>query len=243
MSDKKEAPLIDFQHVTHVTDTGHRALHDVTFSVMPGEFVTFIGHSGAGKSSLLKHLWAEKKPTSGTVVFDGYHVDRLPTYELPLHRRRIGVVFQDYRLLSTKTAFENVAFVLEAMGETDEVIATDVPYALNLVGLGDLMDRFPHQLSDGEQQRVAIARAMVHQPDVLIADEPTGNLDPAATHTVVSILKKINELGTTVLLTTHSKSVVDDIKKRVITLKGGTIVADHTKGTYSIDTDKAALHD
>jgi len=240
---KEESPLIVFDNVTHITDTRHRALDSVSFTINVGEFVTFIGRSGAGKSSLLKHLWAEKKPTSGTVLFDGYHVDRLPSYELPLHRRRIGVVFQDYRLLSHKTAFENVAFVLEAMGESEEVINTDVAYALDLVGLGHVMERFPTQLSAGERQRVAIARAMVHQPDVLIADEPTGNLDPEATHSIVTILKKIHELGTTVLLTTHSKSVVDDIKKRVIIIKDGTIVSDKEKGTYHTEKLEKALHD
>lgn len=239
---KEASPLIVFDHVTHITDTGNCALDDVCFSVHEGEFITFIGHSGAGKSTLLKHVWAEKKPTSGSVIFDGYHVDRLPSYELPLHRRRVGVVFQDYRLLPSRTAFENVAFVLEAMGESKEVIATDVPYVLDLVGLGHVRDRFPHQLSAGERQRISIARAMVHQPDVLIADEPTGNLDPEATRTIVSILKKINELGTTVLLTTHSKSVVDDVKKRVITIKDGVIISDKPKGTYDTES-KNVLHD
>jgi len=239
---KEESPLIVFDHVTHITDTGNCALDDVCFSVAEGEFITFIGHSGAGKSTLLKHVWAEKKPSSGTLVFDGYHVERLPSYELPLHRRRIGVVFQGYRLLPSRTVFENVAFILEAMGESEKTINTDVPYALELVGLGHVMDRFPHQLSAGERQRVAIARAMVHQPDVLIADEPTGNLDPEATHTIVSILKKINQLGTTVLLTTHSKSVVDDVKKRVITLRDGVLISDNPHGTYDLES-KTALHD
>jgi cell division transport system ATP-binding protein len=239
---KEESSLIVFDHVTHITDTGNCALDDVCFSVNEGEFVTFIGHSGAGKSTLLKHVWAEKKPTSGTLIFDGYHVERLPSYELPLHRRRIGVVFQGYRLLPSRTVFENVSFILEAMGESEETINTDVPYSLELVGLGHVMDRFPHQLSAGERQRVAIARAMVHQPDVLIADEPTGNLDPEATHAIISILKKINQLGTTVLLTTHSKSVVDDVKKRVITLKDGVVISDKPHGTYDIES-KAVLHD
>lgn len=238
-----ETSFIVFDRVTHVFDDHVVALDNVSFSIAAGEFVTFIGHSGAGKTTLLKHLWAELTPTKGAITFDGYHVDRLPSYELPKHRRRIGVVFQDYRLLAHKTVFENVAFVLEAMGVQQSIIDTDIPYALDLVGLGDKADRFPHQLSDGERQRVAIARAMVHQPDVLIADEPTGNLDPMATHTIVQILKKIHDLGTTVLLTTHSKSVVDEIHQRVITLKDGAIVSDAKKGTYKIPGDSHSLHD
>lgn len=202
------------------------SLIDVTLAVEPGEFVSIVGHSGAGKSTLLKLLFAEVKPTKGHVFVDKKDVKKLSNRELLKLRRNIGTVFQDYRLLPTKNVFENIAFALEVAGKTDVDIQADVPHVLDLVGLTDKMWHFPRELSGGEQQRVAIARAIVNQPFVLIADEPTGNLDPVNTHDVVQILKKINDLGTTVLLTTHNKHVVETVGRRVVTMDQGRIVKD-----------------
>lgn len=208
------------------------AVQDINLSIDPGEFVSIVGHSGAGKTTLLKLLFAEERPTEGSVFFGSRSVSELPPRELASLRRSIGTVFQDFKLLPTKNVFENIAFALEVAGRSDEDIQADVPHVLGLVGLSDKMWNFPHQLSGGEQQRVAIARAIVNQPDVLIADEPTGNLDPLNTHDVVQILKKINDLGTTVLLTTHNKNVVDAVGRRVVTMDQGKIVRDDKSGQY-----------
>jgi cell division transport system ATP-binding protein len=177
-------------------------------------------------------LFAEVLPTEGAVYFGEQEVAKLPARELLKLRRNIGTIFQDFRLLSTKNVYENIAFALEVGGKSDEDIAGDVPHVLELVGLADKIWSFPHELSGGEQQRVAIARAIVNQPDVLIADEPTGNLDPINTHDIVGILKKVNDLGTTVLLTTHNKSVVDAVQRRVVTMDQGRIVRDDREGKY-----------
>ena len=177
-------------------------------------------------------LFAEVEPTVGTVYFGSREIPRLSGKELLRLRRNIGTVFQDFRLLSTKNVYENIAFALEVAGRSDEDIQADVPHVLDLVGLSDKIWNFPHELSGGEQQRVAIARAIVNQPDVLIADEPTGNLDPINAHDVVEILKKINDLGTTVLLTTHNKSIVDAVGRRVVTMDQGKIVRDDKQGKY-----------
>ena len=208
------------------------ALEDVSFSVSPGEFVSIVGHSGAGKTTLLKMLLAEERPTEGTVFFESINVHTVPPPEIPRLRRRIGTVFQDFRLLPNKTAYENIAFAMEAAGRDDAEIASDVPQVLELVDLGEKMWSFPYQLSGGQKQRVAIARAIVNQPDVLIADEPTGNLDPINTHEIVEILKKVNDLGTTVILTTHNKGVIDNLKRRVITMDRGKLVRDDQEGKY-----------
>ena len=213
---------------------GPAAVEDVTLHIEPSEFVSIVGHSGAGKTTLLKMLFAEVHPTSGAVFFGSHEIATLKNGELLQLRRKIGTVFQDFRLLPTKTVYENIAFALEVAGRSDEDIEADVPHVLDLVGLSDKIWSFPHELSGGEQQRVAIARAIVNQPDVLIADEPTGNLDPVNTHDVVGILKKINDLGTTVLLTTHNKSVVDSIGRRVVTMDQGKIVRDEKQGKYSL---------
>ncbi len=208
------------------------ALEDITFQVAPHEFVSIVGHSGAGKSTLLKMLIAEDKPSAGSVFYESTNINEIPRGKLPMFRRKIGTVFQDFKLLPHKTAYENIAFAMEANGRSDDEIAENVPQALALVDLEDKIYNFPHELSGGEKQRVAIARAIVNQPDIIIADEPTGNLDPIATYEVVQILRKINDLGTTVIMTTHNKGVIDELGRRVITMDGGKIVRDDDSGKY-----------
>jgi cell division transport system ATP-binding protein len=225
--------MIYFDKVTKVYfDGGPAAVEDITLGIDPGEFVSIVGHSGAGKTTLLKMLFAEVEPTEGAVYFGSREIGKLSDRDLLKLRRNIGTIFQDFRLLPTKNVYENIAFALEVAGKSDEDIQGDVPHVLELVGLADKIWSFPHELSGGEQQRVAIARAIVNQPDVLIADEPTGNLDPINAHDVVEILKKINDLGTTVLLTTHNKTVVDSIGRRVVTMDQGRIVRDDRQGKY-----------
>lgn len=213
---------------------GTPAIQDVTLNIDPGEFVSIVGHSGAGKTTLLKMLFAEERPTEGVVYFGSREVSSLPEKDLLTLRRSIGTIFQDFRLIPTKNVFENVAFAMEVAGKSEEDIQADVPYVLDLVGLSDKMWSFPKELSGGEQQRVAIARAIVNQPDVLIADEPTGNLDPVNARDVAQILRKINDLGTTVLLTTHNKVIVDSIGRRVVTLEQGRVVRDDKQGKYML---------
>ena len=225
--------MIYFDNVSKLyNDKRSAALQEVTFQVAPKEFVSLVGHSGAGKTTLLKMIIAEDQPTHGQVFFESLDVHQIPKSRLPNYRRKIGTVFQDFKLLPHKTAFENVAFAMEANGRTDTEIMENVPQALSLVDLDDKIWNFPHELSGGEKQRVAIARAIVNQPDIIIADEPTGNLDPIATYEIVQILRKINDLGTTVIMTTHNKGVVDEIDRRVITMDGGRIVRDESKGRY-----------
>lgn len=226
--------MIYFDKVTKKYNGSSVGIKDVTFSVEPGEFVSVVGHSGAGKSTLLKMIIAEDKPTEGKVFFESLDVHSLNRKEIPNLRRRIGSIFQDFRLLPHKTAYENIAFVMEAAGRSDEEIAADVPHVLELVGLQDKMWNFPRELSSGERQRVAIARALVNQPDLLIADEPTANLDPINTHEIVQIFKKINDIGTTVILTTHNKGVVDSLGSRVITLEEGAVTRDDKSGKYTM---------
>jgi cell division transport system ATP-binding protein len=208
------------------------ALEDITLSVAPKEFVSIVGHSGAGKTTLLKLLLAEERPTDGSVFFESIDVNDLPSSALHHYRRKIGMVFQDFRLIPNKTAYENIAFAMEAGGRSDEEIASDVPYILELVNLSDKAKHFPDQLSGGEKQRIAIGRAIINQPELIIADEPTGNLDPINTYEIVEILKKINELGTTIVITTHNKGIVDAIGKRVITIDRGRLVRDDSEGKY-----------
>jgi cell division transport system ATP-binding protein len=224
--------MIFFDRVSKVYSDNSVALSDVTLRVEPKEFVSIVGHSGAGKTTLVKMLLAEEYPTEGSVFFESTNISDLRRNLLNAFRRRIGTVFQDFRLLPQKTAYENIAFAMEAAGRTDEEIASDVPYALELVDLKDKMWNFPNELSGGEKQRVAIARAIVNQPDVVVADEPTGNLDPINTFEVIQILQKINDLGTTVLLTTHNKGVIDSIGRRVVTMDSGKVVRDDSKGRY-----------
>ncbi len=225
--------MIYFDNVSKIYNDGRSAaLQEVTFQVAPKEFVSIVGHSGAGKTTLLKMIIAEDKPSDGQVFYESLDIHQIPKTKLPHYRRKIGTVFQDFKLLPNKTAYENVAFAMEANGRTDQEIADNVPQAMALVDLDDKIWNFPHELSGGEKQRVAIARAIVNQPDIIIADEPTGNLDPIATYEIVQILRKINELGTTVIMTTHNKGVIDEIERRVITMDGGRIVRDDSKGKY-----------
>lgn len=224
--------MIYFDKVTKEYRDGTPALEDVTLSISPKEFVSIVGHSGAGKTTLLKMLLAEEKPSDGAVFFESVDIHTLPKSALHHYRRKIGTVFQDFRLIPNKTAYENIAFAMEAAGRPDDEIESDVPYILELVNLGDKAHHFPSQLSGGEQQRVAIGRAIINQPDVIVADEPTGNLDPVNTYEIIEILKKINELGTTVILTTHNKGVVDAMGKRVITMDKGRVIRDDQNGHY-----------
>ncbi len=225
--------MIYFDNVSKLYSDGRSAaLQEVTFQVAPKEFVSIVGHSGAGKTTLLKMIIAEDRPSHGQVFFESLDIHKIPRSRLPQYRRKIGTVFQDFKLLPHKTAYENIAFAMEANGRTDEEIAENVPQALALVDLEDKAWNFPNELSGGEKQRVGIARAIVNQPDIIIADEPTGNLDPIATYEVVQILRKINDLGTTVIMTTHNKGVIDEIERRVITMDDGRIIRDDSSGRY-----------
>ena len=208
------------------------ALNRASIHVGAGEFVIIVGTSGAGKSTLLKLLTREEKPSSGKIVVGGIDYDNLKDKHIPLLRRKIGVVFQDFKLLPNRTVFENVAFALEIAGMTNREIKATVPKVIELVGLKGKEKHFPHQLSGGERQRVAIARAVVRQPKILIADEPTGNLDPKHSWDIVRLLEKINKYGTTVILTTHNVEIVNKLKRRVITIDHGKIPSDQARGSY-----------
>lgn len=223
--------MIYFDNVTKLY-SDHTAVSDVTFGIESGEFLSIVGHSGAGKTTLLRLLLAEDRPSSGAVFFESTNVHRIKSSHVPEYRRKIGTVFQDFRLLPNKTAYENIAFAMEAAGRTDEEIHSDVPQVLELVDLASKALHFPHEMSGGEKQRVAIARAIISQPDVLIADEPTGNLDPVNTYDIIQILKKINDMGTTVILTTHNKGIIDSLKRRVITMENGHVIRDDAHGKY-----------
>src|SRR3989344_2575545 len=226
--------MIYFEKVSKIYSDDSVALQEVSLSIESGEFVSIVSHSGAGKTTLLKMLLVEEKPTEGKVFLESVDIHSFKRHEITNYRRRVGIVFQDFRLLPHKTVFENVAFAMEASGRRDEEIESDVPHVLELVDLGDKLWNFPHQLSGGEKQRVAIARAIVNQPDIMIADEPTGNLDPVNTFDIVQIFKKINDLGTTVILTTHNKGVIDSVGRRVITMENGKIIRDDKEGKYSL---------
>lgn len=224
--------MLKFTNVTKLYHTGDVALQDINIHIRPKEFVSIVGQSGAGKTTLLKLVLGEESPTEGDVMFEEMNIHKLRRGSMNIYRRRVGTVFQDFRLLPDKTAYENVAFAMEAAGRTDEEIAADVPHALELVGLRHKAHSFPDELSGGEKQRVAIARAIVNQPDMIIADEPTGNLDPTNTYEIIQLLKKINDLGTTILLTTHNVGVIDNLGRRVITIKDGKVALDSVEGKY-----------
>jgi cell division transport system ATP-binding protein len=226
--------MLYFDKVSKEYENGNRVLDDISVTINKGELVSVVGHSGAGKTTLIKLLLAEEAPTEGTVSFNSDDIHNLRGKDMMHYRRKIGVVFQDFRLIPNKTAYENVAFAMEAAGKHDDEIAEDVPHVLDLVDLKTKMHHFPHQLSGGEQQRVAIARAIINRPEIIIADEPTGNLDPLNTYDIVQILKKINDLGTTVILTTHNKGIVDNLGRRVLTMENGRIVRDQKSGRFSI---------
>lgn len=223
--------LLDRVSKTYNRNVGP-ALERITLHVEPKEFVIIIGASGAGKSTLLKLLTREEKPTSGKIIIGGIDYDKLKDKDIPLLRRKIGTVFQDFKLLPNKNVFENVAFALEIVGLSNKEIDHTVPRVLEIVGLKGKEKSMPNELSGGERQRVAIARAVVRQPKILIADEPTGNLDPKHAWDVIRVLEKINHYGTTVLLTTHNQEIVNKLKRRVVTIKGGKIVSDKANAEY-----------
>lgn len=228
--------MILLDRVTKTYNRKGSALERVSLHVEPKEFVIIVGPSGAGKSTLFKLLTREEKPTSGKIVVGGMDYERLKDKDIPILRRRIGVVFQDFKLLANKTVFENVAFALEIAGASNAEIKHTVPKVLDMVGLKDKTSSYPKELSGGERQRVAIARAVVRQPKILIADEPTGNLDPKMAWDVIKVLEKINRFGTTVLLTTHNQDIVNALKRRVVTIKDGKIVSDRAVGRYREET-------
>jgi len=224
--------LIEFQNVSKMYVNDVYALYNVNFRIQNGEFVFVVGASGAGKTTLVKLLLKEIEPTAGSIFVDGVDITTLKRREIPYYRRKIGVVFQDFRLLSDKTAYENVAFAMEIIGASRREIRRQVPAALGLVGLGSKAHDYPHQLSGGEQQRVALARALVNNPSILIADEPTGNLDPATSMEIMRIINMINRRGTTVIMATHARNIVNTMRKRVIQLDKGLLVRDEQEGGY-----------
>ena len=225
--------MIQFKKVTKKYNHNFTALDGVDLEIQDGEFVSLVGPSGAGKSTLIKMLIKEDQPTSGQVVLDEIDLADLSDKEIPFLRRKIGTIFQDFRLLESKNALENVAFALEVAGAEDEEIVKDVEQVLTIVGLGDKKKNFPKELSGGEKQRLAIARALVHRPKIILADEPTGNLDPVNSFDVVKLLWQINKLGTTVILATHDREIVNTVGKRVISMEKGKIVRDQLKdGKY-----------
>ncbi|MBI2024581.1 MAG: ATP-binding cassette domain-containing protein [Candidatus Harrisonbacteria bacterium] len=224
--------MIAFHNVTK-SYNGKPVLENVSFKISPGEFVSLTGPSGAGKSTIVKLLIGEDRPQKGRVIFGPYEVNKLEPEEMPALRKKVGVVFQDFKLLPTKTSYENVAFALEVEGRAQWEIEELVPQMLDLVGLADNQSYFPHELSGGMKQRVAIARAMIHRPSVVVADEPTGNLDHENAEDIINLLLKINEeLGATVILATHSRDIVNKLKRRVVTLKGGKLINDAEHGHY-----------
>ncbi len=225
--------MIAFHNVSK-SYNGQKVLEDITFKISPGELVSIVGRSGAGKSTIIKLLIGEEKPQKGRVIFGAHEVNRMKASDLPQLRRQVGIVFQDFKLLPTKTAHENVAFALEVEGRSQSEIEELVPQMLDLVGLADKGHLFPHELSGGMKQRVAIARAMIHRPAVIIADEPTGNLDHVNADEIIKLLTKINQLGTTLILATHSKDIVNKVKRRVITIDDGKIIKDDPHGDYTL---------
>jgi cell division transport system ATP-binding protein len=225
--------LIEFNKVSMTYQTGTFALKDVSFSVQDGEFVFIVGRSGAGKSTLVKLLTCEEKPSDGQVLIDNFDVARIRRSLVPYLRRNIGMIFQDFRLIETKTVFENVAFAMEIVGRSKKTIHRRVPIVLSIVGLRDKANARPSELSGGEQQRVGVARAMVNNPALILADEPTGNLDPANSEAVMALLEEINRSGTTVVICSHDRGLVDRMKKRVIEINDGCLVRDDCRGGYA----------
>ena len=230
--------MIKFQNVTKIYSSSAKkgqstvALEEVSFGVISKEFVSIVGKSGAGKTTLLKLLLVEERPTSGRIFFEGNNVHKIEPKKLPDLRRKIGAVFQDYKLLPAKTAYENISYAMEVIGVSDREIARDIPEILEIVGLEDKTNNFPAELSGGEKQRLAIARALIHRPEVILADEPTGNLDPYHTLDIIKLLYKINQMGTTVILSTHDKETINRLGKRVITLEKGKVIRDEEKGRF-----------
>lgn len=226
--------MIKLHGITKMYSAETVALRNLNLHIDAGEFVSIVGQSGTGKTTLIKLLIAEEKPTRGKIEIGGWDISNIGSREIPFLRRQIGIVFQDFKLLAKKTVYENIAFALEVAGEQVRRIHVVVPQVLEIVGLHGKANRYPSQLSGGEQQRVAIARALVHRPKIIVADEPTGNLDSINTEEVVNILKKINEFGTTVLLVTHNREIVNHLRRRVITMQNSEIVGDEIEGKYRI---------
>jgi cell division transport system ATP-binding protein len=226
--------MIVLERVSKVYGPDSVGLDDISLHIPSGEFVSIVGQSGAGKTTLAKLLMAEEQPTAGRIEIGGWDITKINAREIPELRRQIGVIFQDYKLLPKKTVYENVAFALEVAGVKSKLIKEIVPQVLHIVGLDEKMNRFPQQLSGGEQQRVVIARSLVHRPKVLLADEPTGNLDTLNTQDIMDLLVKINAFGTTVVLVTHNREVVNALRRRVITLKDGKVASDQKHGKYTL---------
>ena len=222
--------MIELKDVVKVYDTGKRALDGVSMKIEDKEFVFLVGNSGSGKTTIIKLLTAELQPTAGSILVNGYHLESIRPRDIPLMRRTLGVVFQDFRLIDTLTVFENVAFAMRVINASESEIQNRVPYVLDLVGMENMSRRYPHQLSGGEQQRVSIARALVNNPSTIIADEPTGNLDPKRSLETMMLLERINALGTTVIIVTHEMGLVNRFTKRVITLNDGKIASDGMDG-------------
>ncbi|MDO8529531.1 MAG: cell division ATP-binding protein FtsE, partial [bacterium] len=227
--------ILVLKEVSKIYPGDFMALDNINLEIKAGEFVSVVGQTGAGKSTLLKLIYAEETPTLGEVYFNGKSVREIRRKHLPYYRRNIGTVFQDFKLLPQKTVFENVAYALEVNGETTEEIGEKVPEILDVVGIGSKLEMYPRQLSGGEQQKVALARALINCPQIIVADEPTGNLDPISTWDIIQLLLKINTLGTTILLATHNNQIVDKINRRVITMDKGRVVNDIANGKYSIE--------
>lgn len=226
--------MIRMNDVTKVYDNGTRAVNKINLRIDEGEFVFLVGASGSGKTTMIKMLTGEARPTEGRVLVNNYNVGEMKKRQIPYLRRTLGVVFQDFRLINSKSVYENVAFAMRTIGAKGKVIKERVPYVLDLVGLTEKANDKPLNLSGGEQQRVAIARALVNNPRLIIADEPTGNLDPARSLELMTLFEKINELGTTVLIVTHEKSLVDEFEKRVVVIDKGEVISDQTGGYYQI---------
>ncbi|MFH1509639.1 MAG: cell division ATP-binding protein FtsE [Candidatus Nealsonbacteria bacterium] len=224
--------MIKFENISKIYPAGLIALDNVSFEIESKEFISLVGKSGAGKSTLLKLLLIEEKPSKGNIIFNDQNLGELSKEEIPNLRRKIGSVFQDYKLIPTKTTYENIAYILEVIGASDAEISRDVAEVLDVVGLTSRAHNFPAELSGGEKQRVAIARALIHRPEIILADEPTGNLDPYHTLEIIRLLLKINELGTTVILATHNKDVINSLGKRVITMQAGKIIRDEAVGRF-----------
>ena len=225
--------MITLQHVTKVYRNAVTALEDVNVEIEKGEFVFVVGASGSGKSTMIRLLLKEEQPTKGAIYVAGKNLDKLTPWKVPYLRRNIGTVFQDFKLLSDKTVFQNVAFALEVIGKQKHIIDARVPEILELVGLGDKLNSYPNELSGGEQQRVSIARAVVNRPLVLLADEPTGNLDPQTSVDIMRLLDKVNRIGTTIVMATHDQAIVDAMRRRVVELDDGRIVRDQARGVYT----------
>lgn len=226
--------MITFTKVSKIYNPQKPALDNVSIKIKTGSFISIVGQSGAGKSTMLKLLSAEELPTKGKIVIDGWDITKIKRWQIPYLRRQIGTIFQDFKLLPKRTAYENIAFAMEVGGAPTKEIRDTVPQILKLVNLLDQADLYPNELSGGEQQRTSIARALAYKPQILLADEPTGNLDALHSWDIVQLLIKINKLGTTVLLATHNDDVVNALKKRVVTLNAGKIVSDQDSGTYKL---------